>query len=98
MAHFAEIDASGVVQRVIVIANNECLGPDGNESEAVGQAFIAAIGLSGEWLQTSYNGNGPRKRYAGIGYRYDRTRDEYVPPDWVLDGDTWEPPPMPEVT
>lgn len=79
MAHFAQIDSNDIVQRVIVIANDDCGGGDFPESEPIGQAFIASLGLPGEWLQTSYHGNF-RGRYAGIGYTYDAATDEFVPP------------------
>ena len=78
MAHFAEIDANGVVQRVIVVANKDTADVDGNESEAIGVAFCQKL-LGGNWVQTSYNGNF-RKRYAGIGYKYDADLDAFVPP------------------
>lgn len=95
MAHFAEINQENIVERVIVVGNAECLDADGIESEAVAQAFIASLGLAGQWVQTSYNNN-IRKRYAGIGYRWDAVRDEFVPPDWTLIDDVWTPPPAPE--
>lgn len=79
MAHFAEINADGFVQRVIVVNNDCLLDESGQESEAIGQAFIASIGLEGEWVQTSYNGT-IRGRYAGIGMRYDREADEFISP------------------
>ena len=69
MAHFARID-SGIVREVIVIDNADCGGGEFPESEPIGQAFIASIGLEGEWRQTSYNGNF-RGTYAGIGYTFD---------------------------
>jgi hypothetical protein len=78
MAHFALIE-NDVVTNVIVINNSDCGGGDFPESEPIGQAFIAGIGLGGEWLQTSYNGNF-RGTYAGIGYTYDSDLDEFVPP------------------
>jgi hypothetical protein len=78
MAHFARID-EGIVREVIVIDNDDCGGGDFPESEPIGQAFIASIGLDGEWRQTSYNGNF-RGCYAGIGYTYDAELDEFVPP------------------
>jgi len=65
VAHFARVE-NGIVQQVIVVSNDDCAGGDFPESEAAGQAFIASIGLSGEWRQTSYNGNF-RSKYAGIG-------------------------------
>ena len=76
MAHFARID-SGIVHEVIVVDNADCGGGDFPESEAVGQAFIASIGLDGEWRQTSYNSNF-RGIYAGIGYNFDG--DEFIAP------------------
>jgi len=80
MAHFAEIDPhNNRVRQVIVIGNADCGGGDFPESEAAGQAFIASIGLSGEWRQTSYNANF-RGRYAGIGDTYDAVNDVFVSP------------------
>ena len=78
MAHFARIN-DNIVQEVIVIANDDCGGGDFPASEAAGQAFIASLGLTGEWKQTSYNGNF-RSKYAGIGDRYDAELDEFVSP------------------
>ena len=79
MAHFAEVNDANVVQRVIVISDNDCPDP-APDNEAVGQAFIAnVLGLSGTWKQTSYNGNF-RGVYAGIGFTYDPDLDEFVPP------------------
>jgi hypothetical protein len=81
MAHFALVNNS-VVDQVIVIANADCDELPFPESEPVGQTFIASLGLTGEWLQTSYNGNF-RGCYAGIGYTYDSALGEYgefIPP------------------
>ena len=78
MAHFARID-DGIVREVIVVGNDDCGGGDFPESESIGQAFIAGIGLAGEWLQTSYNGNF-RGTYAGQGFSYDSDLDEFVAP------------------
>ena len=69
----------GIVREVIVIGNADCGGGDFPESEPIGQTFIASIGLAGEWLQTSYNGNF-RGTYAGIGFTYDSDLDEFVAP------------------
>jgi len=100
MAHFAEIDSSNVVQRVIVVANKDTADAHGNETESIGVAFCQRV-LGGNWKQTSYNGN-IRKNYAGIGYRYDAAIDAFVPPQpypsWVLNNATaqWVAPvPMP---
>ena len=78
MAHFAKIE-NGIVREVIVIGNGDCGGGDFPESEAAGQAFIASLGLAGEWKQTSYNGNF-RSKYAGIGDIYDAVNDVFVAP------------------
>jgi len=78
MAHFARVEG-GIVREVIVINNSDCGGGDFPESEPIGQTFIAAIGLSGKYLQTSYNGNF-RGTYAGIGYAYDSELDQFIAP------------------
>lgn len=72
MAHFARVE-NGVVREVIVVSNDDA------PTEAAGQAFIASIGLSGEWVQTSYNSNF-RGKYAGIGDTYDAENDVFVSP------------------
>ena len=97
MAHFAEVDSTNIVLRVIV----------------ADQDFInsGAVGDSAHWIQTSYNtyggvhalgGTPLRKNYAGLGYTYDASRDAFIPPkpfaSWVLNETTanWEAPvPMP---
>ena len=78
MAHFAQV-SDGKVQRVIVVSNDDCAGGDLPASESAGQAFIASLGLAGEWKQTSYNGNF-RGKYAGIGDIYDAVNDVFVAP------------------
>ena len=77
MSHFAELDENNVVLRVIVVNNTELLDANGVEQEALGQAFCTNL-FGGNWKQTSYNGN-IRKRYAGVGFTYDPTLDEFVP-------------------
>lgn len=93
MAHFAEIDATNIVQRVIVVPDSE---------EANGAQWCTNL-LGGTWVQTSYNAR-IRKNYAGIGYTYDPVRDAFISPQpfpsWVLNEATcrWEAPvPMPSV-
>ena len=78
MAHFAQIE-NNVVRNVIVIDNSDCGGGEFPDSEPIGQAFIASIGIEGDWLQTSYNGNF-RGQYAGQGMTYDPVLDEFVSP------------------
>ncbi len=78
MAHFAQV-TNDIVQRVIVVSNDDCGGGDFPASESIGQAFIASLGLAGEWKQTSYSGSF-RSKYAGIGDIYDAVNDVFVAP------------------
>ena len=82
MAHFAQIDQNGVVQRVIVAE----------------QDFIntGVVGDSFNWIQTSYNDNF-RKQFACKGFTYNSAKDKFIGiqsfPSWSLDGnDDWQPP------
>jgi hypothetical protein len=93
MAHFAEI-INGVVQRVIVVHNNELL-VDGIEVESKGSEFCTNL-LGGTWIQTSFN-HRIRKQFAGVGYSYNPTADVFVAPkpfaSWTLDSNhDWQPP------
>lgn len=94
MSHFAFVDENDIVQQVLVI-----------EQEMVNTGLF---GDPSRWIQTSYNtragvhkfGKEPlRKNYAGIGFKYCRQRDAFIPPKppfkaWILNEDTcqWEPP------
>jgi len=78
MAHFAQV-TDNIVSNVIVVDNSDCGGGDFPASEPIGQAFIASIGIEGEWLQTSYHANF-RGHYAGQGMTYDPALDEFVSP------------------
>ena len=78
MAHFAKVE-NNIVGEVIVVANSDCGGGEFPESEPIGQAFIASLGLDGQWLQTSYHANF-RGAYAGIGYTYDAETNNFVEP------------------
>lgn len=102
MAHFARVNASGIVERVIV----------------ADQAFIDSLPDRTSWVQTSYNTRGGihygpdqkpdggvalRKNYAGDGFTYDSARDAFIPPkpfpSWLLNEESclWEAPvPAPE--
>ena len=101
MAHFAEIDATNTVVRVLVVADDQ---------EHRGQEFMADdLGLGGTWIQTSYNthanvhtegGTALHMNYAGIGYSWDGTGFAEPQPygSWTLDENyVWQPPtPMPD--
>ena len=64
MAHFAEIDNTNKVLRVLVVDNAQ---------EHRGQEFLAVeCNLGGTWIQTSYNANFGGK-YAPIGDTWDGT-------------------------
>lgn len=91
MSHFAKVNGLGIVEQVIVAE----------------QDFIDTLPDASSWVQTSYNtiggvhvlgGTPLRKNYAGVGYRFDGTRDAFIPPkpfaSWVLNEDTclWEAP------
>lgn len=97
MASFAQLDDDNVVLQVITVSNSDAPDPAPDNSEPLGQAFIESLGLTGRWIQTSYNGRF-RKNYAGIGYTYDEIRDAFIPPQpypsWLLDETTclWQPP------
>jgi hypothetical protein len=78
MAYFAQV-VSNRVDEVIVISDNDCGGADFPESEPIGQAFIASLGITGKWLQTSETGSF-RGNYAGIAYTYDPVLDVFIAP------------------
>ena len=99
MAHFANIDSNNIVTNVLVVSDTDAVS---------GQAFLNSIGLSGTWLQTSYNtrwnnhllsGTPLRGNYAGIGHVYDPINDVFYPPQpfpsWTISADTnwmWKAP------
>ena len=108
MAHFAKIK-NNIVENVVVVSN------DIATSEQAGIDFLNNLyGTNDIWKQTSYNtiggehrlGGTPfRKNFAGIGYKYDQTRDAFIPPkpfsSWILNEETclWEAPVnQPELT
>jgi len=72
MSHWAEIDESNIVLRVLVGDNDDPAGDEGY------QWLLDYIG--GTWLKTSYNGT-IRKNFAGIGYTYDETYDAFIAPE-----------------
>ena len=99
MAHFAKLGVGNIVERVEVVSN------DIATTEQAGIDFLNNLYKSRDvWKQTSYNGN-IRKNFAGIGFKYDQTRDAFIAPkpfnSWTLNEDTciWEAPvAMPTLT
>ena len=109
MAHFAKLGVGNKVLRVEVVSN------DIATTEKAGVDFLNNLyGTNDVWKQTSFNtiggvhesGGTPfRKNYAGVGFRYDQTRDAFIPPkpfnSWTLNEDTclYDPPiAKPELT
>ena len=99
MAHFAEIDGSNIVTRVVVVGNDvtTAAGPLGsNDMHVDGETWCVNFFKGGTWKQTSYNNNF-RKQYAGKGYTFDSAKDKFISPQpfdsWALDGnDDWQAP------
>jgi len=102
MAHFCKIGKGSKVEKVVVVSN------DVATTEQAGIDFLNNLyGINDVWKQTSYNtlkgvhllGGTPfRKNYAGLGYKYDQTRDAFIPPkpfnSWILNEETcyWDAP------
>jgi hypothetical protein len=99
MAHFAELNSTNEVLRVVVISNDD-VDSNGGELSSEAETFVASIVPHSEdgtaWKQTSYNNNF-RKQYAGIGDTFDSSKDKFIKPQpypsWSLDSnDDWEAP------
>ena len=99
MAHFAELNSSNEVLRVIVVSNDD-VDANGGDLHVDAETFVESIvpystdGVA--WKQTSYNNNF-RKQYAGIGVTYDASKDKFILPQpfpsWSLDSnDDWQSP------
>jgi hypothetical protein len=71
MSHWAELDETNKVLRVLVGDNND---PAGDE----GYSWLIE-NLGGNWVKTSYNGT-IRYNFAGIGYTYDPIDDAFIAP------------------
>jgi len=93
MAHFAKLGIGNIVERVEVVHNNIAT------TEQAGIDFLRDLYKEkyAVWKQTSYNGN-IRKNFASVGYKYDQTRDAFIPPkpylSWTLNETTcqWQAP------
>ena len=92
MAHFAKLGIGNKVEKVEVVSN------DIATTEQSGIDFLNNLyGTRDVWKQTSYNAT-IRKNFAGIGYKYDQTKDAFIPPkpypSWTLNETTcqWEAP------
>ena len=109
MAHFAKIGVGNIVERVELVSN------DIATTEQAGVQFLQQLYQNQDlWKQTSYNTRGGqhilggtpfRKNFAGKSFKYDQTRDAFIPPkpfnSWTLNETTclWQAPiARPEVT
>ena len=99
MAHFAELDNTNTVIRVIVISNED-VNANGGDLSPYAETFVAKLippsPYGGNWKQTSYNNNF-RKQFAGPNYIYDSSKDKFLLPQqfpsWSLDSnDDWQAP------
>jgi hypothetical protein len=82
MAHFAELNGSNQVVRVVVVGNDIATanGPLGeNDMHVDGETWCKNFFKGGTWKQTSYNNNF-RKQYAGKGFTYDEAKDKFICP------------------
>lgn len=101
MSHFAIIDKNDFVTQVQRITQDVIdTGLFGAPASFVKTSFNTRGGVHyGEDGQPSLDqSKALRKNYAGIGFKYDRARDAFIPPQdfpsWTLNEDTclWEPP------
>lgn len=74
MAHWAELDETNKVLRVLVGDNNDPAGDEGYQ--------WLLDNLGGTWIKTSYNAatNGFRYNFAAVGYSYDPIDDAFIAP------------------
>lgn len=96
MAHFAKINEDNIVVDIIRVNDSDCGDLPFPDSEPIGQAFIASLGIDGVWVQTSYN-NSFRKTYPFQGCKYLQEEDIFIfpqpYPSWTLDENfDWKPP------
>jgi hypothetical protein len=106
MAHFAELDSNNEVIQVVVISNDD-IDANGGDYSSEAETYVSNLIPHSEngvaWKQTSFNNN-QRKKYAGIGFIYDATKDKFISPkpfnSWTLDtNDDWQAPvTLPNVT
>lgn len=102
MAHFAKLNSENIVEEVLVVSNEVAT------NEQAGVNFLNNLLKTNDtWKQTSYNTVGGvhklggipfRKNYAGVGYKYDESRDAFISPkpynSWTLNETScsWEAP------
>jgi len=109
MATFAKIGLDSKVIEVLSVHNDVLEDANGVEQESLGIDFLTKLTGWAVWKQTSYNTIGNkhnsgdeskaiRGNHAAIGYKYDSSRDAFIPPNpyasWALNETTyqWESP------
>lgn len=95
---YAELGNDDEVKQVIVIDSAlEASGQTFAEKEALGLAWLESFGPA-KGKKFMKTGEGARKNQAGIGYKYDKALDAFIPPkldkSWVFDPATarWKDP------
>ena len=59
MAHYAKISNNNIVEKVLVVNNEDTLDENGNESEYIASILLQnVIELGSNWKKTSYNTKG----------------------------------------
>ena len=106
MAHYAFLNSNGIVEKVLTGVDEQVvqdgIGGTTEKWEEFYQSQPWNKGLICK--RTSFNAriNGYRKQFAGVGYKYDPSKDVFIAPQpfqsWVLDSNNdWQPPtPKPE--
>tara|TARA_R110002096_G_scaffold157437_3_gene322318 strand:- start:333 stop:677 length:345 start_codon:yes stop_codon:yes gene_type:complete len=91
MSNFVQLDENNIVVRGAVVADEIAV------DENAGINYLHTIyDDTFNWKQTYKNGT--RKNYAGVGFKYDASKDAFITPQpyasWTLDDDTcrWSPP------
>lgn len=101
MAHFAELNETNEIIRVLVVSNDDICDEQGNEQETVGIALAKKLtGSTNTWIQVSYNGSFRRQYPKSPGYVYDPSLDVLIEPSpypsWVLDENAYWQAPVPK--
>ncbi len=114
MAHFAKLGTGNKVKKVIVVSNDiattEQAGIDfinnlyGTNDIWKQTSFNTrggkhySVNANGDMVESEDQSKAFRKNFAGINYKYDQTKDAFIPPkpynSWTLNETTcmWEPP------
>ena len=110
MAHFAKLKVGNIVERVEVVSNDVALTEQAGveflqdlykDRAAWKQTSYNTRGnkyYNADGTEHSDQSKAFRKNYAGIGFKYDQTRDAFIPPkpfnSWTLNETTclWEAP------